>query len=281
MMKIGVFVGFQSVETLEQKFSTLRENGFDNCQLSCWTMEVINEENAVQVKALAEKYGITISAVWAGWTGPMVWDFYEGPKTLGIVPEDMRELRIPQLKNASDFAKVLGVDDVITHMGFIPENPNDPIFPGFCDAVRDVALHCKANGQNLLFETGQETPVAMLRCFETVGTGNLYVNLDTANLILYGKANPVDALDVFGKYVRNLHAKDGFYPTNGHELGHECRLGDGKVDFKGVLTKLHELGFDRYVTIEREISGEQQAKDIEYAKNYLQNILDEIYAAEK
>ena len=281
MMKIGVFVDFQSVETLEQKFSTLRENGFDNCQLSCWTMEVINEENAVQVKALAEKYGITISAVWAGWTGPMVWDFYEGPKTLGIVPEDMRELRIPQLKNASDFAKVLGVDDVITHMGFIPENPNDPIFPGFCDAVRDVALHCKANGQNLLFETGQETPVAMLRCFETVGTGNLYVNLDTANLILYGKANPLDALDVFGKYVRNLHAKDGFYPTNGHELGHECRLGDGKVDFKGVLTKLHELGFDRYVTIEREISGEQQAKDIEYAKNYLQNILDEIYAAEK
>ena len=190
----------------------------------------------------------------------------------------MRELRIPQLKNASDFAKVLGVDDVITHMGFIPENPNDPIFPGFCDAVRDVALHCKANGQNLLFETGQETPVAMLRCFEEVGTGNLYVNLDTANLILYGKANPVDALDVFGKYVRNLHAKDGFYPTNGHELGHECRLGDGKVDFRGVLTKLHELGFDRYITIEREISGEQQAKDIEYAKNYLQNILDEIYA---
>lgn len=278
MMKIGVFVGFDSLETLEQKFSTLRENGFDNCQLSCWTMEVINEENAVKVKALAENYGITISAVWAGWTGNMVWDFYEGPKTLGIVPEDMRELRIPQLKNASDFAKVLGVDDVITHMGFIPENPNDPIFPGFCDAVRDVALHCKANGQNLLFETGQETPVAMLRCFETVGTGNLYVNLDTANLILYGKANPVDALDVFGKYVRNLHAKDGFYPTNGHELGEECRLGDGKVDFKGVLTKLHELGFDRYITIEREISGEQQAKDIEYAKNYLQNILDEIYA---
>ncbi len=277
MMKIGVFVGFQSLETLEQKFATLRENGFDNCQLSCWTMEVINEENAIEVKALAEKYGITISAVWAGWTGPMVWDFYEGPKTLGIVPEDLRELRIPQLKNASDFAHVLGVDDVITHMGFIPENPNDPIFPGFCDAVREVALHCKANGQNLLFETGQETPVAMLRCFEEVGTGNLYVNLDTANLILYGKSNPVDALDVFGKYVRNLHAKDGFYPTNGHELGKECRLGDGKVDFKGVLTKLHELGFDRYITIEREISGEQQAKDIEYAKNYLQSILDEIY----
>lgn len=276
-MKIGVFVGYQSIEALEDKFSTLRENHFDNCQLSCWNVDVINEENALKVKALSEKYGITISAVWAGWTGPAHWNFTEGPKTLGIVPIEFRDMRVAQLKNASDFAKVLGVDDVITHMGFIPEDPNDPNFPGFCDAVRDVAEYCKANGQNLLFETGQETPVAMLRCFETVGTGNTYVNLDTANLILYGKANPVDALDVFGKYVRNIHAKDGVYPTDGTSLGKETRLGDGKVDFKALFTKLHELGYDRYVTIEREISGEQQARDIEYARVYLKEIIDEIY----
>lgn len=62
--------------------------------------------------------------------------------------------------------------------------------------MRTVAEHLKKNGQCLLFETGQETPVTMLRCFEAVGTDNLYVNLDTANLILYGKANPADALDV-------------------------------------------------------------------------------------
>ncbi len=278
MMRIGVFVSFNDVNTIEQKFATLKEKGFDNCQLSCWVIDIVTAENAVTVKALAEKYGITISAVWAGWTGSMVWDFYDGPKTLGIVPEAMRELRIPQLKNASDFAKVLKVEDVITHMGFIPEDPNDEKFPGICDAIREVALYCKANGQNLLFETGQETPVAMLRCFETVDTGNLYVNLDTANLILYGKANPADALDVFGKYVRNLHAKDGMYPTNGHELGRETRIGDGKVDFKGVLSKLHSLGYDRFITIEREISGPQQEADIEYARDYLKNILDEIYA---
>lgn len=278
-MKIGVFVGFQSIETLDEKFATLRQNNFDNCQLSCWNMDVINEENALKIRELCTKHGITVSAVWAGWTGPIVWNFTEGPKTLGIVPAEHRALRIPQLKNASDFAKALGVDDVITHMGFIPEDPNDPNFPGFCDAVREVALYCKENGQNLLFETGQETPVAMLRCFETVNTGNTYVNLDTANLILYGKANPVDALDVIGKYVRNIHAKDGVYPTNGTSLGRETRLGDGKVDFKALFVKLHELGYDRYVTIEREISGEQQARDIEYARDYLKKIIEEVYGA--
>ena len=159
MMKIGVFVGFQSLETLEQKFATLRENGFDNCQLSCWTMEVINEENAIQVKALAERYGITISAVWAGWTGHMVWDFYEGPKTLGIVPEDMRELRIPQLKNASDFAKVLGVDDVITHMGFIPEDPNDPIFPGFATLFATLPFTARLTVKTFFLKPVRKPPL--------------------------------------------------------------------------------------------------------------------------
>ena len=116
-----------------------------------------------------------------------------------------------------------------------------------------------------------------MRCFETVGTDNLGINLDTANVILYGKANPADALDVFGKYVRNLHAKDGFYPTNGHDLGTEARIGDGKVDFRAVFTKLHELGYDRYVTIEREIEGAQQIEDVRYSKIYLEKIITEIY----
>jgi sugar phosphate isomerase/epimerase len=116
----------------------------------------------------------------------------------------------------------------------------------------------------------------MLRCFEKVGTDNLGVNLDTANLILYGKANPVDSLDVFGKYVMNLHAKDGRYPTNGQSLGAETKIGDGKVDFYGVLKGLKELGYDGYVTIEREISGEKQTEDIRFAKKYLEDILARI-----
>ena len=140
-----------------------------------------------------------------------------------------------------------------------------------------MAEHLAKNGQNLLFETGQETPVTLLRCFETVGATNLGVNLDTANLILYGKANPVDALDVIGRHVRNIHAKDGRYPTNGHELGEETRLVDGKVDFRALFTRLHALGYDSWVTIEREIDGEQQEKDICHARDYLAAIIGEVY----
>lgn len=276
-MKIGTCVTFSSMEGMEEKLAVLRENHFDSCQLLSWNPKAWTDENAAALKELFEKYDITISAFWCGWEGPCDWNFYTGQLTLGLVPPEYRSMRIKNLCDGADFALKLGVTDVVTHMGFIPENPYDPNFGSFCVAVKVVAMHLKANGQYLLFETGQETPVTMLRCFEAVGCDNLGINLDTANLILYGKANPVDALDVFGKYVRNLHAKDGCYPTNGHDLGCETRIGDGKVDFKGVFKKLHELGYDSYVTIEREISGDQQLADILESREYLQNIIDEIY----
>ena len=276
-MNIGTCVSFSSMEGMEEKLAVLRENNFDSCQLISWCPNVWTDENAVELKALLEKYGVTVSAFWCGWEGPCEWNFYTGQLTLGLVPPEYRTMRIKNLCDGADFAHKIGVTDVITHMGFIPENPYDPNFSSFCVAVKIVATHLKNNGQYLLFETGQETPVTMLRCFETVGCDNLGINLDTANLILYGKANPVDALDVFGRYVRNLHAKDGCYPTNGHDLGCETRIGDGKVDFRALFKRLHELGYDSYVTIEREIDGAQQLADINHARDHLQNIIDEIY----
>lgn len=276
-MKIGTCVNFSSPEEIPAKLAVLKENGFDSCQLISWTPSVWTPENAEFLKKCLKQYGVTVSAFWCGWNGPVIWNFYDGQLTLGLVPPEYRQMRIQNLCDGADFAHSLGISDVVTHMGFIPENPYDPNFHSFCVAVRTVAQYLKQNGQYLLFETGQETPVTLLRCFETVGMDNLGINLDTANLILYGKANPVDALDVFGKYVRNLHAKDGRYPVNGHDLGEETRLGEGKVDFRALFSRLKELGYDSHVTIEREISGPQQLSDILDAKNYLQAIIDEIY----
>ena len=279
MIKIGTCVSLDTMEGIEERVKKLGENGFDSCQLISWNPEVWKEENVPVLKKLLEKYGVTVSAFWCGWEGPKVWDFYDGQITLGLVPAEYRQMRIRNLCDGADFAHKLGITDVATHMGFIPENPNDPCFNSFCVAVRTVAEHLQKNGQYLLFETGQETPVAMLRCFEKVGTDNLGVNLDTANLILYGRANPVDALEVFGKYVRNIHAKDGCYPVNGHDLGRETRLGEGKVDFRALFRKLHELGYDSHVTIEREIEegSPEQIRDILESRDYLQNIIDEVY----
>ena len=276
-MKIGACIVLKDMATLENQFKTLKENGFTVCQFISWNPTHWTDENAEIIKDYVKKYGITITAFWCGWTGPCYWNFYEGQISLGLVPEAYRSERIKELCAGADFAKKLGVTDVITHMGYIPENPYDPNFAPFCLAVKMVARHLENSGQYLLFETGQETPTTMLRCFEQIGMDNLGVNLDTGNLVLYGKGNPVDALDVFGKYVRNIHAKDGFFPTDGRHLGREARVGDGRVDFRLFFERLKEIGYDTYVIIEREISGEQQLKDVVYAKEYLSKLVSEIY----
>ena len=130
-------------------------------------------------------------------------------------------------------------------------------------------------------ETGQETPTTMLRMIKDVDRPNLGVGLDTANLILYGKANPVDAVKIIGPYVQAMHAKDGRWPTDPARLGEEVVIGKGEVDFAKVLSELLALGYKGAVTIERETSGPQQIADVRGEKLYLERILAEVMGASK
>ena len=273
-MRLGVIVPFWNYN---EEFHRMKELGIDTCQLTVWCDNAeLTEQKANEIKALAEELDIVISGVWRGWTGPQAWNFTDGPLTLGLVPVEYREQRLVDLKCGSDFAEMLGVKKVITHMGFLPENPKYPEYQPVVDVIKEIAEYCKAKGQYLLFETGQETPVTLLRTIERVGTGNLGINLDPANLIMYGKANPVDAIDVFGKYVMELHGKDGVYPTNGDNLGDEVPIGEGKVHFDVLIPRLREAGFDGSIIIEREISGDQQIADIKRAKDILSKIIEEV-----
>ncbi len=270
-MNIGVLVNLD--HNVENEIKKVHDMGFESCQLSCWNMNMYNDEIAEIVNKATKQYGVTVSTVWGGWQGPSIWDFYDGPVTLGLVPADFRYARIKDVMAASDFAKKIGVENVATHVGFLPETPNTEEYHSIVCALRYLAQYIKNNGQYFLFETGQETPVTLRRTIEDIGTDNLGINLDPANLILYGKANPVDALDVFGKYVRDVHGKDGCYPTDGRHLGQEMPLGEGRVNFPALIAKLKELGYDGPITIEREISGEKQIEDIKKAKELLEKLI--------
>ena len=271
-MKLGVLVSLTDACGLDKKFSDLKKYGFESCQLCSWDPKAWTDENAAAVREMSEKHGITVSAFWCGWEGPARWNFYDGPLTLGLVPEEYRYVRMKNLCDGADFAKKFGVTDVVTHMGFIPENPNDPAYAPLCAAIKSVAEHLESNGQYLLFETGQETPVTLLRAIEDIGMDNVGINLDTANLILYGKARTTDAIDIFGKYVKDTHLKDGLFPTCGRELGEECRLGDGLADVPACVAKLDAIGYAGTYIIEREISGDKQIADIVHARDLLRSL---------
>ena len=185
-------------------------------------------------KAL-DKNNIEPTALVVGGPGKEVWDFYQGPLTIGLVPRETRAARIAHIKHASDFAKQCGISAVQTHCGFIPENPNDPIYKEVVAAIREVATYCKGNGQNFRYETGQETPTTLVRTILDVGTDNQGVNFDLANLILYGKANPVDAIEILGP-LHTGHSRQGWFVANQSERSwEEVPIGKGKVDFRVSL----------------------------------------------
>jgi L-ribulose-5-phosphate 3-epimerase len=261
----------------EERLKRVHDLGFSNCFLSLdgyigkFTLDL-----APQFRELLEKYELTATTVEVVGPQPLVWDFLRGPSTIGLVPPATRAARIDALRQASDFAKLLGIGQVQTHCGFIPEDPADPNYPGAVEAIRAVAQHCQGNDQHFLMETGQETPTTMSRMLRDAAMPNLAVGLDTANLILYGKANPVDAVDILGPHVRSVHAKDGRWPTDPSKLGEEVLIGSGLVDFKKVFTKLHSIGYTGAITIERETSGPQQIDDVRNEKIYLERILREV-----
>ena len=274
--KIGVLISYGLNTDLVEEIRKAKELGLESCQLSMWNSSMFTREYAAIVNSAISETGFTVSAVWAGWHKPCVWNFTEGPATIGLVPREYRASRLAELKLASDFAEMIGVNKVITHVGFIPEDPSHPDFQGVVDALKELSDYMKPKGQYFLFETGQETPVTMLRTIEAIGNDNLGINLDTANLILYGKANTLDALDVFGKYVMQTHIKDGVYPTDGMILGREKKFGEGKANFPAVVKRLGELGYKGEFTIEREISGPEQIADIALARDGLRAIMEEI-----
>ena len=261
----------------EATFRRVHEIGFNNCFLSLdgyingFTAEIAN-----QFGELMARYSLVATTVEVVGPPPLEWNFLSGPSTIGLVLPATRAARIDALRQVSDFAKLLGIPQVQTHCGFIPEDPADPLYPGAVDAIRTVAQHCQSNGQYFLMETGQETPTTMSRTIRDVAMPNLAVGLDTANLILYGKANPVDAVDIIGTHVRSVHAKDGCWPTDPSKLGEEVLIGKGLVDFKQVFTKLHRLGYTGAITIERETSGPQQIEDVRQEKIYLEKILRDV-----
>jgi len=245
--------------------------GLPTCQVT-WPAENSLEQGQ-ELKSAADRHGVQITTLWAMPSGRMVWNFLEGPTTIGLVPADMRNRRTAALINAAHVAAGIGVQSITTHVGFIPEFPGDEDYYGTLQALKAVAATCAAEGIDFWFETGQETPVTLLRMIQDIGEDNVGINLDPANLLMYGKGNPIDAVDVFGQYVRGMHAKDGEYPTDGTSLGVEKPLGEGRVNFPELMPKLKEKGFCGAVTIEREIAGPQQIADIKHAMKLLEPLL--------
>ncbi len=267
-MRLGVITGISPDP--DAAIRRVHDLGFPTCQVS---VRQTDDATAAALRKALDQYGVEATSAVFGGPGPEIYNFYQGPLTIGLVPRQTRRARIARVKEVSDFARKAGIPAVQGHCGFIPENPNDPLYAEAVEAIRTAAQHANENGQQFRCETGQETPITLLRAIRDVGLDNMGVNFDAANLILYGKANPVDAVETLGSYIQGVHAKDGLYPVDPKKLGAEVAIGQGKVDFPVLVAKLKKIGYRNPLTIEREIRGERQTADILAAKAFLEKLI--------
>jgi len=213
-------------KNVEHDIGLIKELGLSDCEVYTDDLEL---DLADRLRDALDRFRIRAAAVFSMGLGPMVWDFYHGPLTIGLVPREWRGKRIEHLKRASDYARRAGVPAVETHCGFIPENPNDALYKETVDAIREVAGYCNSsNGQTFLYHAGQETPITLVRIIQDVGLDNQGVGSDTANPILYDTGHPVVALEVYGQYLRAVNPKDGLYPTTPKNWARKSRSAKAK-----------------------------------------------------
>ena len=267
-MRLGVIVS--AGPDPDASIRRVHDLGFPTCQVG---VRETSDAAASALRAALDKYHVEATSAVFGGPGPEIYDFYQGPATIGLVPRQSREARLARIRQVADFAKKVGIPAIQGHCGFIPENPNEPLYTEAVEAIRTAASYARQQGLGFRCETGQETPITLVRAIRDIGLDNVGINFDVGNLILYGKANPVDAVELFAPYIQGVHAKDGLYPTDPKRLGREVPIGEGKVDFPVLIAKFKKIGYSKPLTIEREISGEKQTTDILAAKAYLEKLI--------
>ena len=158
MNKLGVKVLIYQDTDILAKLKEVKEYGFECCQMDIWDTALYTDEKAKEINDAVAETGIEVSSLWAGWSGPCEWNFHAGPMTLGLVPPAYRMQRVEELLMAGEFAVKIGVSRVATHVGFLPENMNDPEYFGIIAAIRHIAHIFKKKGLCFLFVIRRCTP---------------------------------------------------------------------------------------------------------------------------
>lgn len=278
---IGVFASVDA--GLGVHFEVVKELGIPTIQLHSPHKNTRTQQTADAFLEKCASAGVSVTCVFGGFEGESYADIETTARTVGLVPEETRAARLQEMKEISDFAKMLGVDAVGLHIGFVPEDTQSDSYQDLLKVTRELLDHVKANGQNLHLETGQETAEHLLHFIADVSRDNLYINFDPANMILYGTGEPIDALRKVGQHVRSIHCKDATWAAEGQRgksWGAEVALGTGDVGMEAYLTTLKEIGYDGPLTIEREIPEDpvRQKADIGKAVALLEELRAKVLA---
>jgi len=240
--------------------------------------EISVEEKLAYKKLLKEK-GLIVSALCGDMGG------------YGFEREEDNAERIRKTKLIVDLAQEFNTNVITTHIGVIPENKEHPRYSVMLKALTECGLYAKEKGITLAIETGPEKAKTLLEFLKDT-KGGVGVNLDPANFVMVTGQDPVEAVYLLKDYIVHTHAKDGImkdkdqdptdiyhaFAVGGVDALNACKgfeelpLGQGAVNWKKYIQALKEIGYDGFLTIEREC-GDNPEKDIVLAADYLKKLL--------
>ena len=104
-----------------------------------WDMPLEGAEEAWSAALKQEDF--TIVTVFCAYIGESYADIPTVEQTVGFVPKDTRAEREQRTKDVSHFAAGIGVKSIACHVGFVPEDQDDPEYIAVRDMVRRICDH--------------------------------------------------------------------------------------------------------------------------------------------
>jgi L-ribulose-5-phosphate 3-epimerase len=274
-LEVGVFTSSLAIPDPIEALDTVRKLGIRVVQLGPMESKWYWKPGQAKLRAALKRNGLTATAACAAFDGEDYSDIQAVRETVGYLPASTMKERLARTRKVADLAAAVGARFVTTHIGFMPPDPDSDDYQRLLGAVREIADYCAERGLVFALETGQETAEELDAFIRATGRDNVKVNFDPANMIMYGTGEPLPALDVIGKHVVHVHAKDGVWPEAEGQLGHEEPLGKGAVDLPAFVAKLKQIGYTGPLVIERE-AGEDRIGDIRRAKRLLQKLTKQL-----
>jgi sugar phosphate isomerase/epimerase len=256
--EIGIF--FWAEPDAVATVRAVKSCGVVSGQLGVDGSVVLNEETAARWKEALRQEDFHLFTVFAAYEGESYADIPTVQRTVGFVPRETRAAREVRTRAVIDFAAALGVKSFGCHVGCIPADRQDPDYRDVLELVRRIADYAASHGMNFCLETGQEPAEELLAFFEDAARGNLKINFDPANMVLYGSGEPIAAFRLLRSHVASCHGKDGDWPDPAKpgSLGTERPLGEGSVNIARFMETLRETGFTGPVCVESGLHGEEQ-----------------------
>jgi L-ribulose-5-phosphate 3-epimerase len=254
----------------QQLVDQLRALGISKVQLALDPLRELPEVWG-DTADLFRSNGLTIVSGMFGTVGEDYTSLESIRRTGGLVPDSTWEENWENAQANAGLAQQLGLKLVTFHAGFLPHNESDPEFETLQHRIRLVADLFAAKSIDLAFETGQESADSLKHFLEKLGRVNVGVNFDPANMILYDKGDPIQALRTLSSWVKQCHIKDARRTKTPGQWGEEVPVGTGEVNWQEFFGVLRQISFSGACCIERE-AGDQRMIDIRTAKDLVERV---------